>query len=989
MMYSDVANLVELIPYAALLYSREETILAANGMFCELTGYSPAELAHLRPSQLTVYEDQPRDDAACRQLLDGPYMELAYEKSFIAKSGEVIRCEVALKRLMNDGQVQYVVLARKTGTDQPNDLIMDSLHGASELVLHAIDEGFILLDRDFRIRCINDEALRIDGRPRSALIGRTHWEAWPGSEDLPLAYAYRQAMRERVNVCVEQLYHHRGEDMWLEARAFPFGDSLALFYKNITQRKLAERAIRESETKFRTIADAIPQIVWSARPDGFHDYFNRQWYDYTGMSEHASEGHAWLAVFHPDDQSSLMAKWHHSLATGDPYEVEFRLRHHSGQYRWTLGRALPLRDAHCGIVRWMGTSTDIHERVMAQSALKDTQTRLEAALTAAAIGTWTWDIPADRVHADRNLAAMFSIAPEDADNQPLASYLKAIHPDDADGVREEIERSVASGEPSHKRFRVLGPGGAVRFVEARGTIATGKDGKPTTMSGAVLDVTRQHLAEEARQISESKFRTLAENIPQLAWMADSDGDIFWYNNRWFEYTGTTFDEMQGWGWMKVHHPEHVDRVVALYRKQIVEDQCIWEDTFPLRGADGQYRWFLSRAMPIRDKEGNVVRWLGTNTDITLQREAEQALQQANQRKDDFLALLAHELRNPLAPISTAAQLLKTGAANPANIKLSSDIIDRQVRHMTDLVNDVMDVSRVTRGVAAIDQEEVPVAQVINTAVEQSRPLMEARRQALVVDMRDDGGKVLGDSTRLVQVLTNLLNNAAKYTQQGGRITLTVDEDASQVRIAVSDNGMGIDAALLPHVFELFTQAERTPDRAEGGLGLGLALVKSIVALHHGQVTASSAGRGTGSTFTVTLPLLWQQSQSDTHAADTRPLHILLVDRADDGDRELPAALQAQGHMVALCPDEACALTQARDLHPDAVLIRTDMPGVEGYALAQQLRALHPDEHATYIALNGSGQSHDKVIARGAGFDYQLERPVALASLKRVLPAAFP
>jgi CheY-like chemotaxis protein len=263
-----------------------------------------------------------------------------------------------------------------------------------------------------------------------------------------------------------------------------------------------------------------------------------------------------------------------------------------------------------------------------------------------------------------------------------------------------------------------------------------------------------------------------------------------------------------------------------------------------------------------------------------------------------------------------------------------------------------------------------------------------------MDVRDDGGMVLGDSRRLVQVLTNLLNNAAKYTPQRGRITLTATVRDGQAGITVADNGMGMDAALLPHVFELFTQAERTPDRREGGLGLGLALVKSIVALHNGKVSASSAGPGQGSTFTVSLPLLPSSPRQDTSAAPSRagatairPLHILLVDRADDGDAALSAALQAEGHVVALCPDEASALNCALERQPDAVLIRTDLPDVEGYALARQLRALHPGKQATFIALNGSGQSHDKVIARGAGFDHQLERPVALASLKKVLPTA--
>jgi|GEM_PF-862633 len=1078
----DSSRLVDLIPCAALLYSGEETILAANSMFCELLGYSEAELAHRRVADLITSQDRPRDGAA-RAL-------------FIARSGDVIRCEVTRKRIDEAGR--HLALVRPE-PERPR--------GDDELILHAINEGFVLLDREFRILQINDEALRIDGRSRSEMLGRTHWEVWPGSEQLPLADAYRKAMRERVQIDAEQVYSHNGQDMWIEARAFPVADGLAVFYRDITERKQAERALRESEATFRTMADAMPQIVWSTRADGFHDYFNRQWYDFTGVPENSATGDAWVGLFHPDDVQPMQERWQHSLATGEPYETEFRLRHRSGEYRWRLARALPVRNEQGEIVRWMGTSTDIHESIVMRAALRNTQERLEAALTAADIGTWTWDIQADRVHADRYLAAMFGIAPGAADSAPISAYFNAVHPEDAAAVIAGIDKSLASGQPYYERYRVRDRDGRMHYLHGRGTVFSDAQGKPQHMSGAVVDVTRQQLAEEARLISESKFRaivesavigiiqyrfdgslseandaflhmlgysrerfereglswrsltppewtevsdrawaslqetgrmgpiekeyfrsdgsrvpvyvgaanfagtrnegiayildisevkkseaelksseltfrTLADNIPQLAWMADGDGYIYWYNSRWFDYTGTTLEEMQGWGWAKVHDPDHVERVVALYRRKIVEDQTVWEDTFPLRGADGEYRWFLSRALPIRDQHGKVIRWLGTNTDVTLQREAEEALQQTNQRKDDFLAMLAHELRNPLAPISAAAQLLKMAAHKPEYIRRSSEIIDRQVKHMSSLVNDLMDVSRVTRGLVSIDKEEVSISAVVSNAVEQSRPLIDGRKHELAVDMREDGGIVLGYDSRLVQVVVNLLNNSAKYTPQGGRIVLKVVVHDGQVEISVSDNGIGMDANLLPHVFELFTQAERTPDRSEGGLGLGLALVKSVVSLHNGHIIATSEGRGKGSTFTVTLPLLRQDNPSIA-----RPLHILMVGRADESDAALPAALRAEGHMVALCPDEASALARAEELHPDAVLIRTDLPEVEGYALARQLRALHPDEHATYIALNDSGQSHDKVIARDAGFDHQLERPVALASLKRVLPAA--
>ncbi|MGO4469139.1 PAS domain S-box protein, partial [Pseudoduganella sp. RAF53_2] len=303
----DSSRLVDLIPCAALLYSGEETILAANSMFCDLLGYSEAELAQRRVADLITSQDRPRDGAARAQ--------------FIARSGDVIRCEVTRKRIDEAGQPLALV--------RPEP---ERVRGDDELILHAINEGFVLLDREFRILQINDEALRIDGRPRSEMLGRTHWEVWPGSEQLPLADAYRKAMRERVQIDAEQVYSHNGQDMWIEARAFPVADGLAVFYRDITERKQAERALRESEATFRTMADAMPQIVWSTRADGFHDYFNRQWYDFTGVPENSATGDAWVGLFHPDDVQPMQERWQHSLATGEPYETEFRLRHRSGEY---------------------------------------------------------------------------------------------------------------------------------------------------------------------------------------------------------------------------------------------------------------------------------------------------------------------------------------------------------------------------------------------------------------------------------------------------------------------------------------------------------------------------------------------------------------------------------------------------------------------------------------------------------------------------------
>src|SRR5262249_11910871 len=283
-------------------------------------------------------------------------------------------------------------------------------------------------------------------------------------------------------------------------------------------------------------------------------------------------------------------------------------------------------------------------------------------------------------------------------------------------------------------------------------------------------VTERKRTERTLRESEDRFRTLADNMAQLAWMADESGWIFWYNRRWFNYTGTTLEEMQGGGWQKVHHPDHLNRVVEKFRRSIATGE-VWEDTFPLRGKDGHFRWFLSRAIPIRDKAGRVLRWFGTNTDVTEQREAEESLKEADRRKDEFLAMLAHELRNPLAPIRNAVQVMGAVGPQQQDLHWARAVVDRQVQHLGRLVDDLLDVSRISRGKIKLQKEPVELSEVVARAVETTLPFIENKRHELSVVMPTDPVRLEGDPVRLAQVLGNLLNNAAKYTDEGGRIEL--------------------------------------------------------------------------------------------------------------------------------------------------------------------------------------------------------------------------
>lgn len=371
--------------------------------------------------------------------------------------------------------------------------------------------------------------------------------------------------------------------------------------------------------------------------------------------------------------------------------------------------------------------------------------------------------------------------------------------------------------------------------------------------------------------------------------------------------------------------------------------------------------------------------------------AEEALRDADRRKDQFLAMLGHELRNPLAPISAAAELLQLAANNPERVISTSKIIARQVRHMTGIVDDLLDVSRVTSGLVVLGKEDVDVKRVVADAVEQIRPLLESRRHRFTIETALENTYVMGDYKRLVQILANLLNNAAKYTPEGGNVRLRMDTTEQEVFVAVEDDGIGISTELLPKVFDLFSQGERSADRSQGGLGLGLALVKSLVELHGGSVEAESKGLGGGSRFTVCLPLLSSRSSNFApenanlqRSTDVRSLRILVVDDNKDAASMLCVLLEAIGHDVTTEHHPREALRRAMDEHFDAYLLDIGLPEMDGTELARRLRAMSSGRNALMVAITGYGQQFDRRNALRAGFDHYFVKPADPVKLTAVL-----
>ncbi|MDB5884352.1 MAG: putative histidine kinase, hybrid [Polaromonas sp.] len=484
-----------------------------------------------------------------------------------------------------------------------------------------------------------------------------------------------------------------------------------------------------------------------------------------------------------------------------------------------------------------------------------------------------------------------------------------------------------------------------------------------------------------------KYHAVVNALPQIIWSAQPDGFHDYCNQQWHDFTGVPQGATDGDGWTNLFHSEDLKRVLEKWRHCLATGDA-YEIEYRLRHCSGQYRWVRGAARPVRNGQGAIIRWIGTFTDIQAQKQAEENLQNSDRRKDEFLAMLAHELRNPLMPIATAADMLARGTLNNAAVMELSRVVERQARHMTQLIDDLLDVSRVTRGLVSLDNKPVDLKAVVADALEQIRPALKSKAHQLDVQLPPGSTRVMGDRLRLVQVLVSVLGNAIKYTPTAGRIALQMVAGEGHWTLRVRDNGIGMSAELVELAFELFTQGERSPDRSQGGLGIGLALVRSLVGLHGGSVRLQSAGAGLGSEVAIQLPRLMQHHEPACNEADDSPparapklLRILVVDDNVDAARLLGMFLGLLGHEVFVRFHPADALECACKAVPDVCLLDIGLPDMDGYALARQLRSMPGMQHVAMAAVTGYSQPRDKKAAIAAGFDAHFAKPVDSHQLK--------
>jgi PAS domain S-box-containing protein len=584
---------------------------------------------------------------------------------------------------------------------------------------------------------------------------------------------------------------------------------------------------------------------------------------------------------------------------------------------------------------------------------------------------------------------------EEATGQPIDNVFNIVN----EQTRQRIESPAAhtlregavTGLANHTVL--IAKNGTQRLIDDSAAPIKDEHGQ---VAGCVLvfrDVTERRRAEQALRESEQHFRLMADAAPVLIWISGIDRLCTWFNRPWLEFTGRTMAQELGNGWAGNIHPDDHEHCMQVYVAAF-DARRDFSMEYRFKRHDGEYRWMLDTGVPHYGADGVFTGYIGSCIDISELKQAHESLTQADRRKDEFLATLAHELRNPLAPIRNAVQILTAKDHPDPDLRWSREVIDRQVQHMARLLDDLLDMSRISNDKLDLRSERIELAAVIKTALETNRPLIDSGCYEVIIGLPSEPVYLNADPVRLVQVFSNLLNNAIKYTEAGGHIRLSGELQGSNVVVSVQDDGIGIAADMLPRVFDMFSQSQSALERSQYGLGIGLALVRGLVELHGGSIEARSDGADRGSEFIVRLPVVRVAALEEPALADAevlppapQPRRILVVDDNRDSADSSALLLQMLGYEVRSAYDGEEAIDAAAQFRPDVVLLDIGMPKLNGYDVCRFLRKQPWGREMIIIALTGWGQEDDRRRTDEAGFDHHMVKPVDPRVLMALLASA--
>ncbi len=805
--------------------------------------------------------------------------------------------------------------------------------------------------------------------------------------------------------------------------------------RDITRRKVAEQELAETRARNSATADAersrlievfqrSPSFITILRgPEHIYELANAGYCRLVGRPAEAILQKPIREVLPELAGQGFFELLDRVYATGKPFvgnDVSVLLRSEPGQApveHFVDFIFQPTHAADGTIDGLFVHGVDWTQRKLAERELLQVAEQRRLALDSAQMGWWHVDLLEDRVYIDERFGAIFGVSGREL---PRTEVEAVIHPEDLEKVTAAAAAAVHPDHPApfSMEYRVVHAGGAMRWVQAKGKAHFEGEAaahRAVSLVGTAMDITEARAAQDALRESEARFRQLADAMPQIVFAGGPDGHLDYYNQQWYDYTGLPHGSTGNEVWDTLLHPDDFQGTVDTYTAAL-RSGGLYEKEFRVkRAADGEYRWFLGRARPIKDAAGNILRWFGTDTDIhdykQLQAQNEQLLaseraarseaERTSRMKDEFLATLSHKLRTPLNAVLGWTQVLRGDPANSPDVEAGLATIERNARAQNEIIEDLLDMSRIISGKVRLDVQRVDLAPIVEAAIETVRPAAEAKGIRLLPAIDPAARPVSGDPNRLQQVFWNLLSNAIKFTPKGGRVQVILERINSHLEVSVIDSGEGIASEFLPHVFDRFRQADASTTRQHGGLGLGLAIVKQLVELHGGSVQVNSPGPGRGTTFSVALPLTVLHPEADPKEIERRhprgdsngsflPLEqfkldgvkVLVVDDEADARALVKRLLEDRRAIVKTAGSTQEALDLIRAEPPDVLVSDIGMPGEDGYALIRQVRALPAERGGSVpaIALTAYARSEDRMKAIMAGFQMHLVKPVEAVEL---------
>ncbi|MDQ4122148.1 MAG: PAS domain S-box protein [Acidobacteriota bacterium] len=997
-----LASIVESSQDSIISIDFDRKITSWNKGAENLYGYTAAEAIGKPLTMLTLPEDLNLILANVDKVKNSQEVVI-FDSIRLNKSGREMNLEVVLSPVKNDaGEVIGVSTIARDVTERrkAEEALRESEERFSALVNQST-AGICRSDLDGKLVFVNQRYCEMLGYTESEIIGKTFWELTYDNDSSNFEENKRLFERLRTEgepfQIEKRLIRKDGQPIWANVSVAAMLDhagkpqSTATVVVDISERIQAEAKLRHSQEMFSALVSNAPFGVYlidskfrlisvnhgaQAVFSGIDPLIGRDFEEILRQ--------VWEEPF----ATEALARFHHTLRTGESYYSPTIIGQRMNidkveSYDWQLHR-ITLPDETYGVVCYF---YDLTEQRQMQQALRESEERFRSIVTQVTAGIAEVDLTGRFNFVNDRYAEIVGYSPKELLGGMRMQDI--THPDDLKINYPLFEKCITEGKPFVIEKRYIRKDGTEIWVNNSVSPELDEDGKTRYVTSVTIDITERRKTEEALRESEERLGAMFEQASVGIVQVTLDGQLVMPNAGFCKIIDYNEDEVCSLNMRDICHPEDYEKEVELTRQLFAGE--IPDFTIEKRyiRKDGSVIWGQKTTTLIRRGTEEPLYALAIVEDISERKRTQEALREGDRRKDEFLATLAHELRNPLAPIRTAIEIMRRGE-DKLKGQHAREIIERQTGLLIHLVDDLLDISRITQGKINLRKECIDIADSIKAAIETVNPFVESQRHSLDVRLPDDAVFVEADRNRLTQIVFNLLHNSAKYTEPGGHILLIAAREADEAVIRVRDNGIGIQFEMLPAIFDMFAQTAVGEKRAQGGLGIGLSLVKKLVEMHGGTVEAHSEGEGKGSEFIVRLPLAAQQKperkkekQVFKKAADTeKPRRILVVDDNADAANMLEVFLSMESHEVATAYNGRDALEKAAELKPDTAILDIGLPDMNGFELAKLLRAEFPE--ACLIALSGWGQDEDRRRSNEAGFNHHLVKPVDVEELKKIL-----